>query len=240
MRYIFLDTETTGLDPASGHRIVEIGGVELVNRRLTRRKFHTYLNPDRAIDEGALAVHGLSEAFLADHPRFNERCEEFLDFVRGAHILIHNAPFDVRFLDAELKRMGMPAFSTHCASIVDTLMQARELHPGKRNSLDALCDRYGISNKHRTLHGALLDSELLAEVWLAMTRGQNSLMMDADNDGGESDGEGGLLEPVALDISTLKAVAVSDDEEAAHAAYLTGLDKDSGGACVWRKWEAQA
>lgn len=240
MRYIFLDTETTGLDPSTGHRIVEIGGVELVDRRLTRRKFHTYLNPDRAIDEGAQAVHGLSVEFLADHPRFPERCEEFLDFVRGAHILIHNAPFDVRFLDAELKRMGLPPFSTHCASVIDTLMQARELHPGKRNSLDALCDRYGISNKHRTLHGALLDSELLAEVWLAMTRGQNSLVMEPEGEAGESDGAGGLLEPVALDISALAAVTVSDDEEAAHEAYLAGLDKDSGGPCVWRKREASA
>src|SRR5690606_21925630 len=159
MRHIVLDTETTGLEPELGHRIVEIGCVEIVNRQLTGRNFHTYLNPERDIDEGALSVHGLSREFLADHPLFEHKVQEFLKFVQGARIIIHNAAFDIRFLDAELERLQYPPFTQHCVEVIDTLAQARELHPGKRNSLDALCERYGISNAHRTLHGALLDAE---------------------------------------------------------------------------------
>lgn len=232
MRYVVLDTETTGLDPASGHRIVEIGCVELVNRQLTGRNFHTYLNPERDIDPGAENVHGLSRAFLSDHPLFADKAGEFLEFVEGAHIIIHNAAFDVRFLDAELTRLQRPAFNNNCASVIDTLLQAREMHPGKRNSLDALCDRYGISNAHRTLHGALLDSELLAEVWLAMTRGQNSLVIDVQDDKTTHTQIAGVA---LADIPELPVFVATDAEQAAHAAYLDGLDKASNGATVWRK-----
>jgi DNA polymerase III subunit epsilon len=168
MRQIILDTETTGLEPAS-HRIVEIGCVELVNRRLTGNNFHRYLNPDRESDEAALEVHGLTTEFLADKPRFTEVAEELIAFVSGAEIIIHNASFDVGFLDAELKRIKRRAFPSYVSGVIDSLALAKELHPGKRNNLDALCDRYGVSNAHRTLHGALLDGQLLAEVYLAMT-----------------------------------------------------------------------
>lgn len=234
MRHIVLDTETTGLDPSQGHRVVEIGCIEIVNRQLTGRNFHTYLNPERDIDPGAENVHGLSRKFLADHPLFEQKADEFLEFVQGANIIIHNAAFDVRFLDAELGRLQRPRFTEHCASVIDTLLQARELHPGKRNSLDALCDRYGISNAHRVLHGALLDSELLAEVWLAMTRGQNSLVIDVDDTGGS-----GSIDFGAFDTSVLPVLGVSEEEKVEHQAYLLALDKESKGQTVWRKWEPQ-
>jgi len=178
MRQIVLDTETTGLNPRSGDRIIEIGCVELVNRRLTGNNFHYYINPERDSDPGALAVHGLTSEFLSDKPKFAEIARALCDYLRDAEIIIHNAPFDVGFLDAEFEKLGLPQFEQHVRSVTDTLLQAKELHPGKRNSLDALCERYGVSNAHRTLHGALLDSELLAEVYLAMTRGQDSLGMD--------------------------------------------------------------
>lgn len=238
MRHIVLDTETTGLDPAQGHRIVEIGCVEIVNRRLTGRNFHTYLNPERDIDPGAENVHGLSRAFLSDHPLFQEKADEFLEFIEGAHIIIHNAPFDVRFLDAELERLRRPGFSQYCASVIDTLMQAREMHPGKRNSLDALCDRYGISNAHRTLHGALLDSELLAEVWLAMTRGQNTLVIDINDDGGPAIDTLAGETHEAFELPVLHANA---DELAAHEAYLNGLDKEAKSkSSIWRELATSA
>jgi len=233
MRYIVLDTETTGLDPAQGHRLVEIGCVEIAGRQLTGRNFHTYLNPERDIDPGAQAVHGLSRDFLEGHPRFAQQAQDFLDFVAGARIIIHNAAFDVKFLDAELGLLGLPAFSTHCLEVIDTLAQAREMHPGKRNSLDALCDRYGISNAHRTLHGALLDSELLAEVWLAMTRGQNTLVIDAEpvsprGMGLSADGHGETWD--------LPVLAADPDEQAAHERYLDALDKAAkGGGSLWRQ-----
>src|SRR5690606_5756233 len=175
MRQIVLDTETTGLAADDGHRIIEIGCIEIVDRRLTGRSLHLYLNPERDIDEGALAVHGLTRERLENEPRFADVAERFLAFVRDAEILIHNAPFDLAFLDAELERLRRPPFRSFSAGIVDTLALARELHPGRRNSLDALCERYGVSNAHRKLHGALLDAELLADVYLAMTRGQDSL-----------------------------------------------------------------
>ncbi len=171
MRQIILDTETTGLNAKSGDRIIEVGCVEMVNRRLTGNNFHYYLNPERDSDPGALAVHGLTTEFLSDKPKFAEIVNELCEFVRDAEIIIHNAPFDIGFLDAELERSGRPKFADHVHSVTDTLVRAKELFPGKRNSLDALCERYGVSNAHRTLHGALLDSELLAEVYLAMTRG---------------------------------------------------------------------
>ena len=233
MRYVVLDTETTGLDPQQGHRVIEIGCVEIFNRRVTQRHFHTYLNPDRDSDAGALNVHGLTTEFLADKPRFNEKADELLDFIQGATLIIHNAEFDIRFLNAELLRLKRPGVRDHCADVIDSLMQARELHPGKRNSLDSLCDRYGISNAHRVLHGALLDSELLAEVWLAMTRGQDSLVIDLGDTGGVGTIDFGAFDPSVLTLATVPA-----DDLAEHAAYLAGLDKESKGATVWRKYEA--
>ncbi len=228
MRQIVLDTETTGLNPRSGDRIIEIGCVELINRRLTGNNFHYYLNPERDSDPGALAVHGLTTEFLSDKPKFAEIAAELCDYLRDAEIIIHNAPFDVGFLDAELERLGLPKFSQQVQSITDTLLQAKELHPGKRNSLDALCERYGVSNAHRTLHGALLDSELLAEVYLAMTRGQDSLGMDLHVDLPADGGAGG--QTVLADILVLQPSA---DELDAHQVMLQALDKESKGACLW-------
>lgn len=236
MRYVVLDTETTGLEPHLGHRVIEIGCVEIFNRRVTQRHFHTYLNPDRDSDEGALNVHGLTTEFLSDKPRFEDKVDDFLDFIRGATIIIHNAEFDIRFLNAELSRLNRPAFREHVADVVDSLMAARELHPGKRNSLDSLCDRYGISNAHRVLHGALLDSELLAEVWLAMTRGQDSLVMDLD----DAEGGGNSLELGAFDPSVLQVTSAPAADLAEHEAYMASLDKESKNATVWRKYEIPA
>ena len=232
MRQIILDTETTGLDPAQGHRIVEVACVEMVNRTLTGNHLHIYLNPDRDSDPEALAVHGLTTEFLSQHPRFSEVAHHVCDFVQDAEVIIHNAAFDVKFLDAELKKVGRPAFSSYCAKITDSLLFARDLHPGKRNNLDALCERYGISNAHRTLHGALLDSELLAEVWLAMTRGQDALIMDFGGAGEDQGGNGIKLE--RFDASSLPVLTPSPEELAAHEAYLDTLDKTAGKPCVWR------
>lgn len=231
MRQIILDTETTGLDPAQGHRIVEIACIEMVNRGLTGNHLHLYLNPDRDSDPEALAVHGLTTAFLSGHPRFSEVAHHIVDFVRDAEIIIHNAAFDLKFLDAELARVGRASFSSVCGKITDSLLHARELHPGKRNSLDALCERYGISNAHRTLHGALLDSELLAEVWLAMTRGQDALIMDF---GGSSSQSAQDLTVEKFDASVLEVLYAAAEETAAHEAYLDALDKAAGKPCVWR------
>ncbi len=233
MRSIILDTETTGLDPANGHRIVEIGGIEVVNRGITGRDFHTYLNPDRDSDPGALDVHGLTTEFLADKPRFPDVIDEFLAFIDGAELIIHNAPFDVRFLNAELDRIGRPPVTTFCNGVTDSLAHAKTLYPGKRNSLDALCERYGISNAHRTLHGALLDSRLLAEVWLAMTRGQDSLLIDHFEvpDGTVANGQGSRTEAFDLPV-----IAPSPAELEAHQQYLAALDKAVKGECLWRKY----
>ena len=228
MRQIVLDTETTGLNPRSGDRIIEIGCVELINRRLTGNNFHYYINPERDSDPGALAVHGLTTEFLSDKPKFAEIAKALCDYLRDAEIIIHNAPFDVGFLDAEFEKLGLPQFEQHVRSITDTLLQAKELHPGKRNSLDALCERYGVSNAHRTLHGALLDSELLAEVYLAMTRGQDSLGMDLHVDlpaAGSGDGSSVLAEIIVL--------PPSDEELTAHQEMLQALNKESKGACLW-------
>jgi DNA polymerase-3 subunit epsilon len=228
MRQIVLDTETTGINPKLGNRIIEIGCVELENRMLTGNNFHVYVNPDRESEEGALNVHGLTTEFLRDKPRFHEIVEDLRTYIQGAEVIIHNAPFDLGFLNHEFRLLNLPDFSSHIGGVIDTLVQAKELHPGKRNSLDALCDRYGISNAHRKLHGALLDSELLADVYLAMTRGQNSLGMDEEEvvvAGSE------LLAPVAMaDIIFLPATA---DELAAHAEALAGLDKAVKGQCIW-------
>ncbi len=234
MRQIVLDTETTGLDPAQGHRVVELACVEMENRSLTGRHLHLYLNPDRDSDPEALAVHGLTTEFLSGHPRFEEVAHQLVEYVKDAEVIIHNAAFDVKFLNAELTRIGLPKFDTMCLKITDSLLHARELHPGRRNSLDALCERYGISNAHRTLHGALLDSELLADVWLAMTRGQDALLMDFDEEGGTGlDG----LRLEKFDASMLKIVLASPVEQEAHDAYLIELDKAAGKPSVWRAIE---
>jgi len=233
MRSIILDTETTGLDPANGHRIIEIGGIEVVNRAITGRDFHTYLNPDRDSDSGALDVHGLTTEFLADKPRFPEVIDEFLAFIEGAELIIHNAPFDVRFLNAELERLGREPVTTYCSGITDSLAHAKTLYPGKRNSLDALCERYGISNAHRTLHGALLDSRLLAEVWLAMTRGQDSLLIDHVEVPDLTVAGGNGLRAVEIDLPVIEP---SPAELEAHQQYLGALDKAVKGECLWRKY----
>lgn len=228
MRQVVLDTETTGLEAREGHRIIEIGCLELVGRRLTERRFHHYLNPERASDEGAVAVHGLTDEFLADKPKFAEIVDDFVAFVQGAEVIIHNAAFDVEFLNAELARLQRPAFTDVAARVVDSLKLARELHPGKRNSLDALCERYGISNTHRTLHGALLDAGLLAEVYLAMTRGQDSLQMSAA-------AAADVDSHAPIDVSGLLVLPATADELAAHEALLDGLDKACKTGAVWRR-----
>ncbi len=229
MRQIVLDTETTGLNAKSGDRIIEIGCVEMVNRRLTGNNFHYYINPERDSDPGALAVHGLTTDFLSDKPKFAEIIDALCEFVRDAEIIIHNAPFDLAFLDVEFERLGRPRFDTQVSAVIDTLVQAKELYPGKRNSLDALCERYGVSNAHRTLHGALLDSELLAEVYLAMTRGQDSLTMDLQVDMAGGGGAG-----AAAAMADIIVLLPNDDELAEHQDLLQGLDKEARGACLWR------
>ena len=237
MRHIILDTETTGLNPRIGNRIIEIGCVEMLNRQLTGNNFHCYLNPGRDSEDGALAVHGLTTEFLSDKPKFTDIAAAFLEYIGGAEIIIHNAPFDIGFLDMELSTHGFPKFAEHVSGVIDTLPMAKEMHPGRRNSLDALCDRYGISNAHRTLHGGLLDAALLAEVYLAMTRGQNSLSMDLGMaDENDASGNAIALAPLA-DIIVRPA---SGDELAQHEALLAGLDKDSKGKCIWRALDAES
>jgi DNA polymerase-3 subunit epsilon len=231
MRQIVLDTETTGLNPRSGDRIIEIGCVEILNRRLTGNNFHRYINPERDSEEGALAVHGLTTEFLSDKPKFAEIVNELRDYVSGAEIIIHNAPFDLAFLDAEFERLNIPPFIKHVAKVTDTLVQAKEMHPGKRNSLDALCDRYGVSNAHRTLHGALLDAELLAEVYLAMTRGQNSLTIDLTLDSSSAASDGQTEQIELAEILVMNATA---DELAEHETVMNSLDKEVKGSCIWR------
>jgi DNA polymerase-3 subunit epsilon len=231
MRQIVLDTETTGLNPRSGDRIIEIGCVELVSRRLTGNNLHFYINPERDSEEGALAVHGLTTEFLSDKPKFAEIAGELLDYLSGAEIIIHNAPFDIGFLDAEFDRLSLPPFERHVADVLDTLVQAKSMYPGKRNSLDALCDRYGISNAHRVLHGALLDAELLAEVYLAMTRGQNSLTIDLEVEEDPSAIDAGAASMALADILVLRALP---EELEAHEKLMDGLDKEVKGSCIWR------
>lgn len=236
MRQIFLDTETTGLDPKTGDRIVEIGCVEMVNRRLTGRNLHLYLNPERPGSEEAIRIHGLTDEFLADKPKFREIADELVEYVRGAEVIIHNAGFDVGFLDAELRRVGQPRFAELAGGILDTLVMAREMYPGKANSLDALCRRLEVDNKHRHFHGALLDSNLLAEVYIRMTRGQNSLVID-DEKGSEEQVEQIDEDQAAIDLSTfvLPVLRAAEAEQAAHDNMLTELDKASGGKTIWRQ-----
>ncbi|MDQ2927882.1 MAG: DNA polymerase III subunit epsilon [Pseudomonadota bacterium] len=236
LRQIFLDTETTGLSPESGDRVIEIGCVELVNRRLTGRDLHLYVNPERRSHEDALKVHGLTEEFLADKPLFEHIVEELVAYVSGAEVIIHNAAFDIGFLDVELRRIGRPGFTTHVARVTDSLSMARETFPGKSNSLDALCKRLEVNNSARNLHGALLDAGLLAEVYVRMTRGQDSLVIDA------ADALAAEMAARPIDFSGLNLIViVADDlESAAHDSVLADIDKASSGRTVWRMVDAEA
>jgi DNA polymerase-3 subunit epsilon len=235
MRQIFLDTETTGLSPEAGDRVIEIGCVEMVNRRLTDNNLHFYLNPQRSSHEDALRVHGLTDEFLADKPLFAHVADDLLQYLQGAEIIIHNASFDVGFLNEELKRLGRPKFPTFVSTVTDSLTLAREMFPGKSNSLDALCRRLEVDNTNRTLHGALLDAGLLAEVYIRMTRGQDSLVQ-ADAEEGSAEY---AVEAVDFSQLNLPVLAANDEEATAHAALLTELDKASGGKTVWRKLAAE-
>ena len=229
MRQIFLDTETTGLSPETGDRIIEIGCIEMVNRRLTGTHKHFYLNPERRNSEDALKIHGLTDEFLADKPLFGQVADELLEYLSGAEILIHNADFDVGFLNEELRRLGRPAFQRFVAKVTDSLPMAREMYPGKSNSLDALCRRLEVDNTSRTMHGALLDAGLLAEVYIRMTRGQNSLVMEAIDGGG-----GIVLAEIDFSAFVLPVLRASDEETMAHEALLVELDKACGGRVLWR------
>ena len=228
MRQIVLDTETTGLEPAEGHRIIEIGCVEVINRRLTGNNYHRYLQPDREIDDAAIEVHGITNEFLADKPRFNDVAQEFLEYIKGAELVIHNAAFDVGFMDYEFAKLGNTSVKTaDICKITDTLAMAKKIFPGKRNNLDVLCERYGIDNSHRTLHGALLDAEILADVFLLMTGGQTSLQFSAS---GSASGEMGAssIKRVATDRKPLKVLQATADEIQAHEERL-GLVSN----CLW-------
>ena len=234
MRQIVLDTETTGLEHTLGHRIIEIGCVELIDRRLTGRTFHRYLNPERDIDEGALAVHGISRADLDREPRFAEIAAELLEFVGGAELVIHNAAFDVAFLDEELKRLPSEARRIgELCLVLDSLALAREMHPGQRNSLDALCKRYSVDNSRRELHGALLDARLLAEVYLAMTGGQAALAL-GEAAATQRSGERVAVRALVRPALPLRIIVASSEEERAHEALLEIIAKASAGRCVWR------
>lgn len=230
-RQIVLDTETTGLNARMGDRVIEIGCIELLSRNVTDQHFHCYLNPEREIDEGAARVHGLTLKFLADKPTFPAIAKEFVDYLSGAELIIHNANFDVEFLDRELALAGLKKLSEYSSQIIDTLAMARELHPGKRNSLDALCERYGVNNSHRTLHGALLDARLLAEVYLALTRGQESLLMDLEQPSAAQ------AAAALVDAKKLSVLRATDKELEAHEKILDAIDKaakDEGGS-LWRR-----
>ena len=236
MRQIFLDTETTGLSPESGDRVIEIGCVEMLNRRLSGRNLHFYLNPERRSHEDAVKIHGLTDEFLADKPLFASVADELLEFVDGAEIVIHNAAFDVGFLNEELRRLGRPKFPGFVRQITDSLFMAREMFPGKANSLDALCRRLEVDNSNRSLHGALLDAGLLAEVYIRMTRGQNSLVIDS----GETSAAQAALEAVDFGRLDLPVLFASEAEAAAHIVVLAELDKASGGKTAWRQLEPVA
>jgi DNA polymerase-3 subunit epsilon len=231
MRQIILDTETTGLDPNQGHRIIEVAAVEMINRRLTGNHLHRYVNPDRDIDAGAMQVHGITPEFLQDKPRFSDVAQEFVDFIQGAELIIHNAPFDVGFLNMEFRLLGMSPLAKWCDGVTDTLAMAKALHPGQRNNLDALCKRYGVDNTARTLHGALVDCELLAAVYLALTRGQESLSIGLEIHHERADRVAVRPRPLLL--------SASDDELAAHAVLLEAIAKESRGACLWNAEHTQ-
>lgn len=239
MRQIVLDTETTGLDPLQGHRVIEIGCVEINNRRLTGKHFHYYLNPDREVDEAAIEVHGLTSQFLADKPRFRQIETEFLEFVRDAELVIHNAPFDIGFLNAELKLTSSSVNDMDAVcTVLDTLQLAREKHPGQRNNLDALCKRYSVDNTQRELHGALLDAEILADVYLTMTSGQSSLSLRQDNtQENNRRKEARRLDPDRPPLTVLRATA---EELAEHGKRLAEIDESSGDGCLWLQLEAES
>ncbi len=234
-RQIILDTETTGIEPKEGHNIIEIGCVEMVKRKLTGNNYHQYVKPDREVEAEAISVHGITNEYLDDKPKFREVMLEFIEFIRGAELVIHNAPFDVGFMNAEFARNGIKERVEDICTIVDTLAMARKKHPGQKNNLNALCRRYGIDNSHRELHGALLDSEILADVYLLMTGGQTALLLDANDSGGDDGaGESGEIRRVQSDMEliVLKADA---NELAAHQSFVTVLDKKCGGESVWRQ-----
>ncbi|MCP1291399.1 MULTISPECIES: DNA polymerase III subunit epsilon [Chromobacterium] len=235
MRQIILDTETTGLEHAQGHRIIEFAGLEMINRKLTGKHLHLYIHPERDIDPDAQRVHGISLEFLEGKPKFREVAEEMADFLRDAELIIHNAPFDVGFLNAEFERVGLPSIKNLCANVIDTLREARDQFPGKRNSLDALCDRFEIDRSNRTLHGALVDCELLSEVYLWMTRGQESLVMDID-----VDLPGGQHGAMDFERKPLIVKRANERELADHQSYLNDLDKSVKGSCLWRSLETPA
>ncbi len=226
-RQIILDTETTGLEPTQGHRIIELAGVEVLSRRMTGNHFHRYLNPGRKSDEAAKQVHGIEDDFLLDKPKFSDIAKEFVDYIAGAELIIHNAPFDLAFLNNELGLAGLKAVEDYATSVIDTLLLAKELHPGKRNNLNALCDRYQIDNSKRTLHGALLDAELLGEVYLAMTRGQESLIIDLEAPAPRDLND----QPVRYDIVIQYASAAELSE---HERVLANIAKESKGKALWR------
>jgi DNA polymerase-3 subunit epsilon len=234
MRQVIFDTETTGLDPNQGHRIIEVGAIELINRRKTGRTFHKYFKPDREVDAGAVAVHGLTNDFLNTQPRFGELAEELMEFLSGAELVIHNAAFDVAFVDAELKRLKRKQVVRDCCTVFDTLSLARKLHPGQRNSLDALCKRYDVDNSGRAFHGALLDAHLLLDVFLAMTGGQSKLILDEVRPASES-GNTAATTGWTRPVGQLAVLAATETELAAHEKVLTILDKTSAGKTLWRK-----
>lgn len=236
MRQIVLDTETTGLDPSDGHRIIEIGCVELINRRLTGNNYHQYIQPDRDIDAGAMEVHGITNESLADKPRFADLAKDFLDYIRDAELVIHNAPFDVGFMNHEFRLLGKKwgRVDEHC-TVLDTLAMARKLHPGQKNNLDALCKRYAVNNTHRELHGALLDAEILADVYLMMTGGQASLSLGGADDAGTAGGQGDTVRRIGSDRPALRVVSASAEELSAHEQRLQAIDKASDGNCVWNE-----
>lgn len=233
MRQIILDTETTGLNPDDGHKLVEVAAVEVINRQLTGNNIHLYVNPGRDSDPEALQIHGLDTDFLMQYPAFAQVAQQVTDFVADAELIIHNAPFDVKFLNTELKLAGLKPIESYCAKVTDSLVYARELFPGRRNSLDALCERFSISNEHRVFHGALLDSELLAQVWLAMTRGQESLLMDFASDDDLDEAANAARTSLINDLPVLMA---NNDEISLHEQYLTDLDVLSKNSTVWRKY----
>lgn len=229
MRQIVLDTETTGLEPSQGHRIIEIGCVEMINRRLTGNNYHQYIQPDREIDEGAQAVHGISNQFLADKPRFADVVKDFIEYIDGAELIIHNAPFDVGFIDHELKQLGdeYGKVATYC-TVIDTLVMARKMRPGKKNNLDVLCKEYEVNNAHRDLHGALLDAELLSEVYLRMTGGQSKLSLDSEEAAKTASGEQ-VIKKLSANRKPIKIITANDEELQAHQSIIEKM----GEAALW-------
>lgn len=241
MRSVVLDTETTGMPVGDGHRIIEIGCVELIGRRLTGRHYHVYLQPDREIDEGAIAVHGITNEFVQDKPRFREIADEFFEFIKGAQLIIHNAAFDLGFINNEfalIKQDERADISEHC-SILDTLLMARERHPGQRNNLDALCKRYGVDNSGRDLHGALLDAEILADVYLTMTGGQTNLSLAGDGSEGDSNGrqQPSAIRRLSAERALTRVIRASADELALHQARLAAIEKSAGAPALWQQLE---